>query len=448
MSTLRILVISPEAVGETMAGPAIRALEIARALAAEAEVTLMAPRGSALKADPIKLFEGDAANPQDAYEAAKVHDVLISQPLSPAVVRGLLEVPTRLVFDLYDPTPIEVLEHHKGLAVSEQNHAAAVNTDAVRMAMLAGDFLVCASEKQRDLWIGGMLMHGMVTPRLYQRDPSLRSLIDVVPFGIAKTPPRGSKKVLKGVVPGIKASDKVILWGGGLWTWFDGLSVVKAVEKLSRQRPDVKLYFLGVKRPAMGAGEVNVTAQEVIRYADSQGLTGKSVFFNEGWVPYAERRHYLAEADIGVSTHFDNLEMRFSFRTRIVDYIWAGLPIVATEGDSFAELIERHQLGFKVGFEDVEGLAKAFATIIDDKKSASSFANHAKALRPDFYWDKVIAPIREFIKDLPRRPKDEGSIRRLAQAQKLHGIRKSYAEGGAVGVLRKTAEKSWPKKSQ
>ena len=60
-----------------------------------------------------------------------------------------------------------------------------------------------------------------------------------------------------------------------------------------------------------------------------------TVFFNDGWVPYAERGAWLAEADIGVSAHFDDIETRFAFRTRLLDYLWAGLPIVTTRAMSF-----------------------------------------------------------------------------------------------------------------
>ena len=36
---------------------------------------------------------------------------------------------------------------------------------------------------------------------------------------------------------------------------------------------------------------------------------------------------------------------RFAFRTRVLDYLWAGLPIATTSGDVFGELIERERLG-------------------------------------------------------------------------------------------------------
>lgn len=89
-------------------------------------------------------------------------------------------------------------------------------------------------------------------------------------------------------------------------------------------------------------------ATEARRLAGELGLVGSHVFFNEGWVPYDKRQSYLLEADLGVSTHLDHLETAFSFRTRILDYIWASLPIVTTEGDALADLVTGEGLGSSV----------------------------------------------------------------------------------------------------
>ena len=51
------------------------------------------------------------------------------------------------------------------------------------------------------------------------------------------------------------------------------------------------------------------------------------------------------EADLGVSAHRDHLEARYAHRTRLLDYLWAGLPVVATRGDALAELVDRERLG-------------------------------------------------------------------------------------------------------
>ena len=79
--------------------------------------------------------------------------------------------------------------------------------------------------------------------------------------------------------------------------------------------------------------------------AQELGLENKNVFFSESWTPYEERINYLLDADLAVSAHFDLPETRFSFRTRMLDYLWAGLPILTSHGDGFASLIEQKKAG-------------------------------------------------------------------------------------------------------
>jgi hypothetical protein len=52
------------------------------------------------------------------------------------------------------------------------------------------------------------------------------------------------------------------------------------------------------------------------------------VVFHEQWVPYDERVDWLTDADIGVSLHRHHLETELSFRTRVLDYLWAGLCLL------------------------------------------------------------------------------------------------------------------------
>src|SRR4029079_11875445 len=98
-------------------------------------------------------------------------------------------------------------------------------------------------------------------------------------------------------------------------------------------------------------GEMTMTTRAV-RLAEELGLRDRVVFFNFGWVPYAERGRYLLEADLGVSAHFDDLETRFAFRTRLLDCFWAGLPVVTTRGDSLREVVAARDLRRRVDFEE------------------------------------------------------------------------------------------------
>jgi glycosyltransferase involved in cell wall biosynthesis len=122
--------------------------------------------------------------------------------------------------------------------------------DVLRRAALAGDFFICASERQRDYWLGLLDVCGRTNAHTYLADPTLRTLIDVVPFGLrADELPRASAPAIKGVVPGIAREDRVILWGGGLWEWLDPLTLIRAVARIEAQHPDVRLVFFSARHP-------------------------------------------------------------------------------------------------------------------------------------------------------------------------------------------------------
>ena len=76
------------------------------------------------------------------------------------------------------------------------------------------------------------------TRATYAADPTLRQLIDVVPFGLPSHRPRHDHQVLKGVHPNVADDDLVVLWGGGVWDWFDPLSVVEAFAIVVERVPE------------------------------------------------------------------------------------------------------------------------------------------------------------------------------------------------------------------
>ena len=129
------------------------------------------------------------------------------------------------------------------------------------------------------------------------------------------------------------------------------------------------------------------------------------MFFNEEWVAYDDRANYLLDSDIGVSTHLDHVETAFSFRTRILDYFWAGLPVVATEGDALADVIESEALGVTVPPEDVDALADALLRLLDDEDFAAQCRGNIAGVARRYQWATALRPLVEFCRD-PRRAPD------------------------------------------
>ncbi len=384
-----------------MAGPAIRAWQIASALSAEHEVQLV----TTSKADLDETrFPVRSVGDQELAELEQWCDVLVFQGWLVHRRDFLLQSDKVLVADVYDPLHLEQLEQARdegprGRALAVQSATAVLNEQLLR-----ADFLLCASAKQRDFWLGQLSALGRVNPRTYDEDETMRSLLDIVPFGIPESPPVRTRAAIKGVVPGIGPNDKVILWGGGIYNWFDPLTLLRAIDRLRHRHPDARLFFLGLTHPNPDIPTMRM-AVDARRLSDSLGLTGTHVFFNEGWVDYDDRQNYLLDAHVGVSTHLDHVEAALSFRTRILDYLWASLPVVATRGDSLAEVIDHRGLGITVPPGDVDALVEALSTMLGDDARRAECSANAAALAPELVWSRALAPLVEFCR-APRRAPD------------------------------------------
>ncbi|MGA9112292.1 MAG: glycosyltransferase [Candidatus Dormiibacterota bacterium] len=388
-----VLVLANEHVNRRMAGPSIRSFEFARGLSADGHrVTLASPFPSDLPPQEFAVTTYDASSLPGLVAR---HQVVVLQGWVMDRFPLLREARARLVIDLYDPFPLEVLilfaQEPMEKRLGAQRDAIRAVTDQIR----DGDLLLCASEKQRDYWLGWLTAANRVNPLTHQQDPTLRSLIDVVPFGVPADPPQRHRHAIRGVIDGIGADDLVVLWGGGIYNWFDPVTLIRGVEIAARTLRNLRLVFMSTGHPNPDI-QTMWTQVEARRVAADLGLTGTHVFFNDTWVAYEERADWLLDADIGVSTHFDHVETRFSFRTRILDYFWAGLPVICTAGDTLADDIERLGIGVTVAPEDPASVAEALLVLGKDAARRQECGRHAAEHAATLTWPAVSSPLRRF----------------------------------------------------
>jgi glycosyltransferase involved in cell wall biosynthesis len=404
-----ILVLANEHVNRRMAGPSIRSFEFARVLSADGHrVTLASPFPSDLPPQPFSVTTYDGSS---LPALVAQHGVVVLQGWVMERFPMLREADVRLVIDLYDPFPLEVLILFGKEAMEKRLEAQRDSIRAVTDQIRDGDFFLCASEKQRDYWLGWLTAAGRVNPRTHQQDPALRSLIDVVPFGVSQDPPRRRRPGIRGSIEGIGADDLVVLWGGGIYNWFDPVTLIRGVAIAAQTLPHLRLVFMSTGHPNPEIQKM-WTQVEARRVSDELHLTGRNVFFNESWVAYEDRADWLLDADVGVSTHFDHVETRFSFRTRILDYFWAGLPVICTAGDTLADDIEQLGMGVTVVPASPEAVADALLLLGSDaarrRECGARSAVHAASLT----WPTVAAPLRRFCdKPLPASDRLAGMAR-------------------------------------
>jgi len=399
----KVLIISGDIISSSMGGVGVRYWELARALTKSNEVTLACPQGTDLHSDLVQLVSYDLEN-GDISPYASQSDVIVLHGFVLHFHPYLRELDIPMAVDLYVPSLLESLVWHDK---DDQNNWKSAYEEYLRVQIeliRAGDFFFCASERQRGYWLGWLHALKRINPHTYQADPTLMKLIDIVPFGLPEGKPGSTSPVLKGILPGIDQDDKLILWSGGLWDWLDPLTLIRAVGELTTQRPTLKLYFMGTHHPNPLVTGMTMP-EKAINLSQELGLYNTSIFFGD-WVNYEQRVNYLTEADLGVISHPNHIETHFSFRTRVLDCIWAAVPLIITEGDAMAGWVENENLGLTVPPGDVAVMAAAIDKMLFT--GTDSYLPQAfDRLREELSWERVVEPLSDYCNN-PYQAPDKG----------------------------------------
>jgi glycosyltransferase involved in cell wall biosynthesis len=391
----RILIVTHETLGERLAGPGIRCWELAKVLSSHCSVVLAAPGVSARQHPGVTIAPYRRGDDAAIAALATAADAILTLPYLAHELPSLARSGKPLILDLYDPFILETLEAGGSYPPSEQQRIHQSNVAVLNEQIQRGDFFLCASERQRDFWLGMLAARLRINPFTYAQDKSLRQLVAVVPFGLPGQPPVATSPVLKGVYPGIGADDKVVLWAGGLWPWLDPLTLIRAAAQVVRKCPDVKLYFMSRGHFDSGVAPDSAWANEAVHLSRELGLLDRHVFFGD-WIPYDHRADYLLESDIGVSLHSDTLESHFAWRTRVLDYLWAGLPMLLSSGDVLSDEVRQQGLGVVVAPGDVAGVAAGILDLLDKPGLRQEQSATFSALGQQYRWERVAAPLLAF----------------------------------------------------
>ena len=334
----RVMLVCPEPLGKSQpAGIGIRFLEMRNVLAADGhDVTLLSA-----PVTPEQLRDVSANADVAVVQGHIANDFFVHARTIPTVV------------DLYDPYIVENL-HYDDERIFAHDHATFLNS------ILRGDLFLCASEAQRLFYLGAMLSAGRVNPVTFG---NLDNLIRIAPFGV---PPSR-------VQP--KQRSRAILFGG-IYDWYDAVLAIEAVKLAG-----LTLTFTRHPNP-------DITPQgELARAMQHVKANGYDFVEFVPWVPYDNRGAFYDRFGAAIMTFPQSLETDLSMRTRVYDYLWAGLPIVSSSAPGTDDLIER--FGAVVRSSDPADYAKALQRVIETPIDTTAFVE-------EHQWSKTLAPLAEF----------------------------------------------------
>jgi glycosyltransferase involved in cell wall biosynthesis len=369
----------------------MRYLEMGRALSEDLDVTLAIPNQTTISVPGIIFTEYHEERPESLKKLVDNSDVVLISSNLLDRYPFLWRTQARVVVDFYDPFVLENLHYYVDEPFESQESLNKQSVDFTNQLARIGDFYICGNDRQRDYWLGVLTANGRVNPVNFKKDPSLRELIDVVGMGFPNRKPQPNN-LFRGIHPLIPAEARIVLWGGGIWDWLDPLTLIKAWPKVVHEYPEARLILLGTRHPNPNIPRHKMVTQAQT-LAEEIGEKDKSIIFFE-WLSYQDREALLCDADIGITLHPVHIETRYSIRTRILDYLWAQIPIVVTDGDITSEWVRQFKIGEVVPQFDVEAVARALISILSKPKD--SWAPAFEPLGERFSWSRVVSPLRKY----------------------------------------------------
>lgn len=415
-----VVLICPEPIRPLQQGVGIRFLEMARELSTRFRVSLWAP---SVDPDPacgdadtlgVRPFpEHDFAQALAGVHAVVIHGHVSERYFDALETAGLGGGPP-LVVDLYDPFLVENLTYTRDLGEEIYHRDLRVLT----RQLAAGDLFLVSSESQRLFYTGMMMAAGLFDPARYLADPTLQDLFAVAPFGVVPEHTSDGTRGWKGVTPGIDRDDLVVFFGG-IYDWYDPELLLEAVAPLCRDHAALRMLFSANPSPATTPQRTFARTQVRAR---ALGLDASAVHFVP-WFPYQERHAYLQDVDVAVCLHRPSLEADLSLRTRVLEFMHAGLPVIATDGGETAKILTASGGGLLVPPGETAPLRQALETLLrdPDRRARMGAAGRDWVCR-ERPWTRTLAPLLQFCADPRKRssattpPAATGSARHTAAA--------------------------------
>jgi len=251
----------------------------------------------------------------------------------------------------------------------------------------ADRFSVC-SARQRCMMLGELGAVGRLN-----RHTAHTNLVDVLlPNHLAGEEFRHERNVLRGVR--LRADDFVVLWSGGYNTWTDVDTLFQGLERAIAQHPRIVFVSIGGEI----AGHDDQTYKRFLRMIE--GSRYKHRYELCGWVKPDECANYYLESNVALNIDRWSIEGEVGYRTRILDWIMAGLPVVTTVLCELTEDLAARNFvtTFRIGDPKDLGI-KLAALAVDCSLAMRQTAKAREHLRATLAPETAWAPLAAWVAD-------------------------------------------------
>jgi glycosyltransferase involved in cell wall biosynthesis len=294
--------------------------------------------------------------------------------------------PQMLVLDAYVPIHVEMCARRSANRDREFTdfERERRNWETV---LRRGDVFLCASEQQRLYYLGVLATIGRINPLTYDEDP-----VRIVPYGVHPEEPQPRRLPCTELVG--RPDAWKLLWFGGVYPWFDIEGLLEAVKILDEIHP-TRLVVVGSRNPFVRNDDFDRHHERFLQLVGRPDVA--PLVHLVDWVQFHDRGDWYLDADMTILANQPGIENAVAWRTRVVDYLWARVPVATNGGDPIGEELIAAGAAVRIDAADPRRTAAAIAGVLQDPAARAAMQQRCGALREKYLWPTVVEPLLEAI---------------------------------------------------
>ncbi len=344
-----------------------------------------------LRYHPITFGAGDWIKQLQAAHDEFAPDCIVAVNFSHCLYATRLRTDAPVWMEIYgDMLTIMQAYYHRSQSDRGLDTQIAFMAEVLRR----GDVFSGCGQAQCQMLVGELAMAGRLNRRTFGYEftrvilPGSPPLAAPVPTGAKR--PKPPRQLL--AQQGIGDDDFVVLWCGGYNTWTDVDTLFGGMEAAMQAEPN--LHYVSVGANTYSASD-NVYERLTRLVAASPRAARYHLL---GWRPWSEMATFYQESDVGINIDALHYETIFGTRTRLVEMIAAGLPVVTSLGAELSYLLRDAGAAVTFTVGDSQALGTALARMAVDAELTACMAQRAlRYAQRELSFAATTAPLRAWV---------------------------------------------------
>lgn len=359
---------------------------------------------------PIAFGAGDWANQLQAVHDAFAPQCVVAVNFSHCLYVTKLKTAAPIWMEIYGDL-LTIMQ--AGAYRAQSDRGIETQIGFLRDVLRKGDIFSGCGRAQCHMLVGELAMAGRLNSRTFGYEFTRAILPGSPPRAGNALGPEMKRDRRLLAQHGIADTDFVVLWCGGYNTWTDVETLFGGLEAAMECNPH--LHYVSVGASTYAAPD-NVYDRFVAMTAASPHAPRYHML---GWRPWSEMDAFYRESNVGINIDALHYETIFGTRTRLVEMIASGLPVVTSLGPELSYQLRDAgvALVFEVG--DWRMLGQNLARMAADAAFTGGMAVAAyQFAQKDLSFAATTALLREWVQH-PAAAPDKQELSQSARVRRV-----------------------------